>query len=184
MKKPNIKKLKYPLWFNIVFYVLTVLTPVIALLIQGFRSPSKIFRITFGVLAIALVLWLFAKRFILKHYEEKLIAKQTALEHDYEIEVGDSTKIKWLWFSNELWLTFFNIVTVMLIGGLISVLAVGIQNAVIAVKAITMLIAILYVVAYIIKVVLILSLRGKDEDTSEKEENKDSEVNENEEQKQ
>lgn len=167
MKKPNIKKLKYPLWFNIVFLLLTVVIPVIFIIVQGFNSPSTIFKVTFTMLCAILLLWIFARKFIINKYEEKLQNRKSSLEHDYEIEVGNPQKAKWLWYSNELILTIVNTVQVLLIGSLIILIAIGIENAAIKVKGLSYLICILYILAYSMKFILLLKLRGNEVDDSE-----------------
>lgn len=174
MKKPNIKKLKYPLWFTIVFYILTAVIPLIFIIVQGFNSPSTAFKFSFTVICSVLLLWIFARKFLLNSIEQKLQNKQVALEHDYEIEAGNSEKAKWLWYNNELWLSIINATQVVLVGGLILLLAIGIETAAITVKGLSFLIAILYLIAYVIKFIVILKLRGT-EDTEEN--NNNGEVN-------
>ena len=165
MKKPNIKKLKYPLWFNIVFSILTVAIPLIFIIVQGFNSPSAIFKISFTMICAILLLWIFTRKFVFRKYEEKLEARKASLEHDYEIEVGNPQKAKWLWYSNEIILSVINAIQVLLIGGLILLMAVGIQNAAIKVKGLSFLIAILYLIAYTIKFIVLLKLRGDEVDS-------------------
>lgn len=162
MKKPNIKKLKYPLWFQIIFLVCTILAPLVTLVVQGLNSPNKIFRITFTVISVALVAWIFIYTFIIKGIEDRLEKRKTALEHDYEIDVGDSKKCKWLWFSNELTLSIIKAVHVALIGLLIMLIAIGIQEAALQIKGAAFFIMVLYLIAYIAKFILILILRGKE----------------------
>ena len=162
MKKPNIKKLKYPLWFQITFLILTVAVPLITLVVQGLNSPSKVFRVSFTMICILLVAWIFIYKFVIKGIEEKLDKKKAALEHDYEIDVGDAEKCKWLWYSNELILSIINAVHVVLIGALIMLIAIGIQEAAFKIKGAAIFITILYLVAYISKFIMILALRGKE----------------------
>jgi hypothetical protein len=165
MKKPNINKLKYPLWFNIVFSILTVAIPLIFIVVQGFNSPSTTFKISFTMICATLLLWIFVRKFVFNKYEEKLRNRKASLEHDYEIEVGNPQKAKWLWYSNEIILSIINAVQVLLIGGLILLMAVGIESAAIKVKGLSFLIAILYIIAYVIKFILLLKLRGDEVDS-------------------
>ena len=167
MKKPNIKKLKYPLWFNITFYLLTVLFPIVSVLIDGFKSPNRVFRITFSIIAGLIIIWTFVNKFIISTYKKKLTDEKSKLEHEYEIEVGSSEKIKWLWFTNEQKLSIFAAVQSLLIGALIIVLAIGASDGCMTIKGLTAFVAICYVVAYIMKFVTITVLKGKeDEETT------------------
>ena len=172
MKKPEIKKLSYPLWFTITFYILTVVAPLSFMIVQGFNSESKVFSFSFTVICTLLILWIFARKFLLNNIEVKLQNKKTSLEHDYEIEIGSQDKAKWLWFTNEMWLTILNCVQVALVGGLMLLVAVGIQNAAIKIKGLSFMVAILYLVAYIMKFIVILKLRGSDDPALDEEHNK------------
>lgn len=162
MKKPNIKKLKYPFWFQIAFLLFTVAAPLITLVVQGLNSPSKVFRVSFTMICLLLVAWIFVYKFVIKGIEEKLQKKKVALEHDYEIDVGNSEKCKWSWFSNELILSIINAVHVVLIGSLILLVMIGIQEAALKIKGAALFITILYLIAYIAKFVMIITLRGKE----------------------
>lgn len=166
MSKPNINKLKYPLWLNITFYLLTVLSPIILIMVEGFQAPDKngglIFKLTFSVLSIALVAWIFIKKFLINNIETKLIANQTALEHDYSIDCGNPDKIKYLWYQNEIKLTIFNMITVILYGALMSVILIGVAKALMQIKGIIILITIMYIIAYTIKFSYIIVKRNGD----------------------
>ena len=168
MKKPNIKKLKYPLWFHIVFYCLTVIVPLVAILIQGFKSDSTLFKFTFVMICAAVILWIFARKFLIANLEEKMQARKAALEHDYEIEVGNPEKAKWLWFNNEMWLSIINAIHVALIGLLI--FAWGVESAAIQIKGVGILITLLYIMAYVLKFILIVKLRGQEQEEEVKDE--------------
>jgi hypothetical protein len=167
MKKPNIKKLKYPLWFNLLFLGLTVVLPLIFVVVQGFKSPSTTFKISFTVICATILIWVFTKKFILSKIEDKIVNKKAAIEHDYELNIGSSENAKWLWFNNELILTIINAIQVLLIGGLIVLFAVGIETAAIKIKTLSILLSLLYTIAYIIKFVLILKLRGEDSEVED-----------------
>ena len=162
MKKIKVEKLKLPLWYNMLFYTLTVLAPVVVLLVQGFRSHSVVFKITFTGVAILLAFWLFAKKFLLSKLEEKMIAEKAALEHDYMIENGSKVKCKWLWYCNEMKLSLFNLIQTILLGGLIIILCIGIQTAAVSIKGAVSIITICYLLAYAIKFTAIIVQRGKD----------------------
>lgn len=167
MKKPNIKKLKYPAWFNVLFLGLTVVIPLIFVVVQGFKSPSTTFKISFTVICSLILIWVFARKFILSKLEEKIVNKKAAIEHDYELNIGSQENAKWLWFNNELVLTIINAIQVLLIGGLIILFALGIETAAIKIKTLSILISLLYTIAYIVKFSLILKMRGEDSEVED-----------------
>lgn len=161
-KKVDIKKLKYPLWFHIVFYSLTVIVPLILIMIEGFGAKSSAFRWTFGAISLILVGWLAVYNWLLKGTKSKIVDRKSKLEHDYEIEVGDSDKIKFIWFSNELKLNVISIINTSIWGIFFALILTGIADGIMAIKGAIIIICTLYVVAFALKVCLILSLRGSE----------------------
>jgi hypothetical protein len=160
MSKPNIKKLKYPLWYNIVFAILTVVIPlglfVYECLTAAHTQAGVVFKVSFVGLTLAIVAWLFLNHFVIKKFKEKINAKQLLLEHDYSAQVGNPDALKAMWYANEKWLTLFEIVGVLLYGGLGALILVAVQSAIIKVKGIIIVIAICYIIAYTLKYLLLI----------------------------
>ena len=167
MNKPDIKKLKYPLWLQIVFYALTVVGPIILIAIEGFQSPHSGFRFTFGVISALLLTWTFLKKFIIVKVIKKYTDKKSTLEHEYEVEIGTAEKVKYLWFTNEIWLNMFEAIEVILLGSFICILAYGIQSGLYTVKAITLIIALFYLIAYVTKFMYIYVTRDEEYGTKD-----------------
>lgn len=161
MKKPDIKRLKYPLWFQIVFFVLTVIVPLILLMVEGYKSPSTSFKWTFGVLSSLVVIWAFINKFVISRFVEKVKEREVKLIHDYEIDVGNLDKIKWLWFTNEQKLAAFNAISIALYGSLFGVALTAISKGLMAIRGLIAIVAICYVVAYAMKFIVISVLKGK-----------------------
>lgn len=160
----KIKKLKYPIWFNIVYFVLTILIPLTLVIIEGFKAPNDprgtTFKISFMFFVTAILSWYFIKHFILNKTITKLTAKQVALEHDYSIDVGNPKKIKELWFRNELKLTLYNMISVLLHGGLMVIIMLGVASSLMKIKGLVFIIASLYIISYTIKFMLLIVIRG------------------------
>lgn len=170
MNKPDIKKLKYPTWFHITFYCLTVIVPLILIMVEGFSAKTSSFRWTFGVVSMLLVAWLAIYNWLLRGLKKKVEDRKSKLEHDYEIDLGNLEKIKYIWFSNEIKLSIISAINVALWGVLFAVVLTGIAEGVIAIKGAIVTICTLYVIAYTLKFCTILYLRGE-----EKEDVKDGE---------
>ena len=182
MSKQNIKKLKYPLWYNIVFAILTVAIPlglfVYECLSAAHTQGGVVFKVSFIAIVIAIVAWLFLNHFVIKAFKNKIIAKQALLEHDYSAEVGNSDALKTLWYANERWLTLFEIVGVLLYGGLAALILIAVQSAIIKVKGIIILVTICYIIAYTLKyLLLIMRKEATDETDNGTTKSKASEVN-------
>lgn len=169
MSKLNIKKLKYPLWYNIVFAILTVGIPLglftYECLTADHSEAGVVFKVTFSALTLLIIAWLFLNHFIIKKFKEKVKAKQLLLEHDYSAEVGNPENIKALWYTNERWLTLFEIIGVVLYGGLGAAILIAVQSAVIKVKGILIIVAMCYVIAYTLKYMLLIMRKEADDET-------------------
>lgn len=163
MNKQDIKKLKYPVWFQIVFYCLTIVVPLILIMIEGFGAKSSAFRWTFGVLSLILVAWLAIYKWLLQGIQKKVEDRKSKLEHDYEIDVGNLDKIKFIWFSNEMKLAIIQAINVFVWGAFFAVVLTGIAEGVMAIRGAVITICILYVIAYIFKFCTIAYLRGNEE---------------------
>lgn len=173
MKKPDIKKLKYPKWFHITFYCLTVIVPLILIMVEGFGAKTSSFRWTFGVVSMLLVAWLAIYNWLLRGLKQKVEDRKSKLEHDYEIDVGNLEKIKYIWFSNEMKLSIISAINIALWGTLFAVVLTGIAEGVMAIKGAIVIICTLYVIAYTLKLGTILYLRGEEKgDINDGEENK------------
>lgn len=166
MSKPVIKKLGYPLWFSIVFFILTLAVPIGLIISEGMKAPATpmgvAFKVSFMVTSIAIVTWFFVEKLLIKNLETKLIAKQIALEHDYSIKVGDPDAIKFLWYQNETTLTIFHLITSALYGGFIIIIMLGVSSALIKIKGVVAIIVSAYMIAYTIKFVYLMIRRGSD----------------------
>lgn len=158
--KLEIKRLRYPLWSQIVFFLLTVIVPLVLVMVEGYKSPSTGFKWTFGIISGLVVIWSFVHKFILSKWEDKWRERQVKLEHDYEIDVGNAAKIKWLWFNNELKLNAFTAVKVALWGSLLAVVITAIAKGLMQIKGAIVAIAICYVVAYVLKFLIITIQKG------------------------
>lgn len=170
MSKPNIKKLKYPLWYNIVFAILTVAIPlglvVYECLSAAHTQAGVVFKVTFVGLTLAIIAWLFLNHFVIKKFKEKVRAKQLLLEHDYSAQVGNPDALKAMWYANERWLTLFEIAGVLLYGGLGALILIAVQSAIIKVKGILIIIAICYTIAYTIKYLLLILRKEATDETN------------------
>lgn len=161
-RKPEIKRLKYPLWSHIVFFALTVIVPLVFVMVEGYQSPRTAFKWTFGVISGLVIVWSFLHKFILCKWEDSWRDRQAKLEHDYEIDVGNADKIKWLWFNNEMKLNAIIAVKIVLWGSLLAIVLNEIAEGFMKIRGALIAIAICYVVAYVIKFLVITIKKGVD----------------------
>ena len=169
----KISTLKYPRWYSIVHFILTILIPIVLVMIEGFNAPPSklgtVFKVTFIGISGLVITWFFIKKLIINKIETTLRTKQVALEHDYSIEVGNPDKIRYLWYRNEIKLALFQFISVALNGGLIVIILLGVSSALLTIKSAVLLITSLYLIAYTIKF-MILIIRQKVEDDLDEDE--------------
>lgn len=167
-KELGIKKLKYPFWFEVLFFCLTVLAPIALIILEGLKAPNTLagtaFKLSFMTICTFIIVWFFLKKFLIDKRADKLRARQVALEHDYSIDNGNSAKIKYHWYNNEIKLALFNAFTVILYGGLAVVILMGVASALMKIKGILLLVIILYVVAYTFKFMILIIRKGFDDE--------------------
>lgn len=160
MNKPVINKLKYPMWFQIVFYCSTVAIPVCLILAEGLTSKQSWFKWSFALIATIVIAWSAIYKWLLTGMRDKIAERKTKLEHDYEIDVGDTNKIKYIWFSNEQKLAIVDAVNILVWGAFIFLVSHGIAKGFMAIKAASLSITALYVIAYVIKFLVITYMKG------------------------
>lgn len=157
----NIKKLKYPIWEQIIFYALTLVAPIVLLVVQGLTSPHKVFRVSFTFICTLLLTWVFVKKFLIAPYLKRLKDEKSILEHDYSIDVGNADKSKFMWCTNELRLFIVNMIEVGLFGTVILLLAFGIKNMTFNIQGSSFMVIIFYFVAFAIRITYLLVRRAK-----------------------
>ena len=157
----NIRKLKYPIWEQIIFYALTLVAPVVLLVVQGLTSPHKVFRISFTFVCTLLLTWIFIKKFLIAPYLKRLKDEKSILEHDYAIDVGNTDKSRYMWYTNELRLFIVNIIDVGLFGSVILLLVAGVKNMTFNVQGSSFMVIIFYFIAFTVRVIYLLVKRAK-----------------------
>lgn len=167
----KIEKLKYPLWLNIVFSVLTILTPILLIVVESLKASAggrnTVFKLSFIVISLLVITWATVKKFVISKIHTKLIAKQAMLEHDYSIENGNPDKIKYLWRRNELKLTVFDAISFIIYGALLVLIMSGIITGLLRVKLLVTIILSSYILAYGLKFMYLILNSGLEDDLDE-----------------
>lgn len=169
-RRLNIKKLKYPLWLNITFSILTIVAPILLIVIESLKASAdgnQTFRLSFTVIATAVVAWTIIYKIVINKMQVKLIAKQALLEHDYSTENGNIEKIEYLWRNNEIKLTLFSLVNFVIYGGLTVLILIGVSNGLIRIRILIGLIVSTYILAYGVKFMYLILRGGLEEDLHE-----------------
>lgn len=151
------KKLKLPLWSEIVYLLLTVVAPIVFVLVEAYKVPSDGFRATFTVFCAALIGYIMIRKFVVNKYIEKLSNQCTTIELNYQTGVGDPDKNKTLWVKNKIIEYVFNILQIILIGALMLLVIWGIQSLGLKLKGTMLFIFIIYIAAFAFKIVMYIT---------------------------
>lgn len=163
----KVDKLKYPTWFVVVFYLLTIALPLIYILVEGYKAPSQTFRITFTIVIGLCIFWLFLNKFMLKNKFTEIKNRKVQLEHEYQIQVGNTDNIKKLWYDNEVMYNIIMALSIFIYGLTIIVIAYGISLGCLKVKAMTTIITCSYVLAYLLKFLVLALVLNNDNENGE-----------------
>jgi len=166
----KVNKLKYPTWFVVIFYLLTIGLPLTYIFIEGYKAPSQTFRITFTIVIGLCIFWLFLNKFMLKNKFTEIKSKKAQLEHEYQIQVGNTDNIKKLWYDNEVMYNIITALSIFIYGLTIIVIAYGISLGCLKVKAMTTCITSCYVVAYLLKFLVLTLILNNDTENGENDE--------------
>lgn len=162
------KKLKLPLWSEIIYLILTVITPIVFILIEAYKVPSDGFKATFTVFCAAIMSYILIRKFVINKYIDKLSSQCATVELNYQTGVGDAEKNKTLWVKNKIIEYIFNMVQIVLIGALILLVIWGVQSLGLKLKGTMLFIFLLYIAAFSFKIVMyITTFYKKDKSNNE-----------------
>ena len=151
------KKLKLPLWSEIIYLMLTVVAPIVFILIEAHKVPSVSFRVTFTVCTTALMAYIMIRKFIINKWVEKLSNQCAIVELNYQTGVGDPEKNKTVWVKNKIIEYSCNIIQVVLFGVLVLLIVWGLQSLGLKLKGTTLFICILYLIAFTFRIIMYMS---------------------------
>jgi hypothetical protein len=150
MKTP---KLKMPLWQNIVYFLLTVIIPLVFVYVEVGLSKSTGFKVTFIFLTLILVIYEFLKKFIIKNQISKINADIVHLEHDYSNGIGESKLIKHNWLNRKLQEYLISSLSVVILMICTVLMINAIVSKLIQFKGAFIIICLCYFVAFIFKII-------------------------------
>ena len=162
------KKLKFPIWFDIFYLILTVGVPIILVLLQAYRTTSAGFQFTFSVFCTILITYVFVKKYILIKYINKIQAQNATLELNYQTGVGDKYMTRRVWARNKLIEYAISSIQIVLVAVVFYLVVWGIKYVQMKIEGVLIFIALLYVVAIMYRVLGILCLFMKRKQNSEK----------------
>lgn len=166
----KIKKLKLPLWAEIVYFALIAIGPAVITALELFQSHSSVFKITFTSLGALLLTIIVIRRFVLLNKISKIKEKILLLEHDYQSGSGDKESQKVLWGRYNLIIYIYNVIVFVLALVLAVLFITALSEQLIQFKGASILILCFVLVALVFKSILYVSIAIVPKDKNEEKE--------------
>lgn len=149
--KVKVKKLKQPLWQDLVYMALIMVAPIVITCIELFQSHSSIFKISFASIGALFVTYIIIKKYVLNERINKIKQEISRLEHDYSIATGDDNLIKAKWKSCQLKVYLYNTVVILFAAILLYLFISALSEGLIAFRTASMLILLFVVLGMCFK---------------------------------
>lgn len=171
--KVKARKLKMPLWQDLVYMALVCIAPIVITCIELFNSHSAPFKWSFASIGAILVTFIVIKKYLLNNQIDKLKKEVFACEHDYSVGASDDKLTEAKWRKAKLILYAYNAVTVLLSLVLVYLFVTALVDGLIAFKGAVTFILLFVIAGMIFKATCYASgvYEEEEEDTSNEQEN-------------
>lgn len=144
-KKVKAKKLKQPLWQELVYLALVMVAPIVITCIELFQSSSTIFQWSFASIGAILVTYIVIRKFIINERIKRARDEIVQIEHDYSLNIGDDKLAKQKWKHLNLVIYIYNAIMVLLAMALIYLFVTALADGLIEFKG-----AILFILLFVL----------------------------------
>lgn len=144
-QKIKAKKLKQPLWQELVYLALVGVAPIIITCIELFQSHSTIFKWSFASIGAILITYIVLRKFIINEKIKKAKVEILQIEHDYSLNVGDEALAKQKWKHLNLIVYIYNSIVVLLAMALVYLFVTALADGLIAFKG-----AVLFILLFVL----------------------------------
>ena len=151
-QKIKAKKLKSPLWQDLIYLALIMVAPIIITCIELFQSHSSFFKISFASVGAILVTYVIIKKYVLNARISKLKQEISQLEHDYAINAGDENLTVARWKNCQLKVYLYNAIMIILVMAIMYLFITALAEGLIAFRGAAMLILLCVVLGMVFKV--------------------------------
>lgn len=165
------KKIKMPLWQDLVYMAFVAVAPIVITCIELFNSHSSVFKFTFASVGAIFVTVIVIRKYILNSQIERLKREVYDLEHDYSIANGNDKLIEVKWKKCKLILYCYNAAVVLLALVLAYLFITALVDGLIAFRGAITFILLFVLVGMIFKIICYAS------STYEEDGNEDEETN-------
>lgn len=151
-QKVKARKLKSPLWQDLIYLALIMVAPIVITCIELFESHSSLFKISFASVGAIFVTYIIIKRYVLNSRIEKLKTEIQLLEHDYAVKSGDENYTVAKWKNCQLKVYLYNAIVVLLAMVLIYLFVTALAEGLIEFKGAIILILLFVLLGMVFKV--------------------------------
>ena len=170
--KVKAKKLKQPLWQELVYLALVMIAPIVITCIELFQSHSTMFKWSFASIGTILITYIVVRKFIINERIRKAKEEIIQIEHDYSLNIGDEKLARQKWKHLNLVLYIYNALMVILWMALIYLFIQALIDGFIAFKGASLFILLFVLIGMIFKAVTYVGAEFEDVKEDSDEENK------------
>lgn len=170
--KVKAKKLKQPLWQELVYLALVMIAPIVITCIELFQAHSTMFKWSFASIGAILITYIVIRKFIINERIRKAKEEIIQIEHDYSLNIGDEKLARQKWKHLNLILYIYNALMVILWMALIYLFIQALIDGFIAFKGASLFILLFVLIGMIFKAVTYVGAEFEDVEEDSDEENK------------
>ena len=154
--KVKARKLRQPLWQELVYLALVMIAPIVITCIELFQSHSTMFKWSFASIGAILITYIIIRKFIINERVRKAKEEIVQIEHDYSLNIGDEKLAKQKWKHLNLILYIYNALMVLLWMALIYLFIQALIDGFIAFKGASLFILLFVLIGMIFKAITYL----------------------------
>ena len=172
-KKVKAKKLKQPLWQELVYLALVAIAPIIITCIELFQSSSSMFKWSFASIGAILITYIVIRKVIINEKIKQAKPEILQIEHDYSLNIGDEKLAKQKWKHLNLIVYTYSAIMVLLSMALVYLFVTALADGLIAFKGAALFILLFVLAGMVFKAITYIGAEFEEveEDTSNEQEN-------------
>lgn len=171
-RKVKARKLKQPLWQELVYLALVMVAPIVITCVELFQSHSSAFKWSFASIGAILITYIVIRKFIINERIRKAKEEIIQIEHDYSLNIGDEKLARQKWKHLNLVLYIYNALMVILWMALIYLFIQALIDGFIAFKGASLFILLFVLIGMIFKAVTYVGAEFEEVEDDSDEENR------------
>lgn len=171
-RKVKARKLKQPLWQELVYLAFVMVAPIVITCIELFQSHSTMFKWSFASIGAILISYIVIRKFVINERIRKAKEEIIQIEHDYSLNIGDEKLARQKWKHLNLVLYIYNALMIILWMALIYLFVQALIDGFIAFKGASLFILLFVLIGMIFKATTYLGAEFEDVEDNSNETNK------------